>query len=110
MNLEQIDLALQEVDELVELTSSAEYKTYIYNHLNPVKYELKRIRSFVANGENPPPAAPEFTYRIEHLTTSGWNVMDNKDTKMAKSAASDKLNYYISEGVNPDALRVVVDL
>ena len=36
--------------------------------------------------------------------------MDNKDTKMAKSAASDKLNYYISEGVNPDALRVVVDL
>ena len=35
-------LALQQVDNVVELTKDNEWMNYIYNHLSPVKYELER--------------------------------------------------------------------
>jgi len=35
-------LALQQVDNVVELTKDNVWMNYLYNHLSPVKYELER--------------------------------------------------------------------
>ena len=35
-------LALMQVDNLVSLTSENEWKSYLYGHLSPIKYELER--------------------------------------------------------------------
>jgi hypothetical protein len=38
----KLTTALMQVDSIVELTQDNEWKTYIYNHLSPIKYELER--------------------------------------------------------------------
>ncbi len=35
-------LALTQIENVVKLTEDNEWKTYLYNHLSPVKYELER--------------------------------------------------------------------
>ena len=37
-----LTLAHQQVDNLVSLLEDNPYKSYIYRHLNPIKYELLR--------------------------------------------------------------------
>ena len=38
----KLTLALNQVDNIIELLEDNEWKSYIYNHLSPVKYELDR--------------------------------------------------------------------
>lgn len=35
-------LAIQQLDNIVEITEDNEWKSYLYNYLSPVKYELER--------------------------------------------------------------------
>ncbi len=35
-------LALTQIDNVVKLTEDNEWKTFLYSHLSPVKYELER--------------------------------------------------------------------
>ena len=51
----------------------------------------------------------EPTYRIEEDATSGWTVFDEKSSKLTKAQAQQRLNELMSEGVNPNTLRLVRD-
>ncbi len=51
----------------------------------------------------------ETLYRIEELTTSGWNVVEVWDVKLTKSQASQRLEQLLAEGYNPNRLRAVID-
>lgn len=44
-------LALNQVDNITELTKNNEWKNYIYNHLSPVKYELERQLSNLSDSK-----------------------------------------------------------
>lgn len=47
---EKLFFALTQVNNIVSLMKDNEYKSYIYRHLNPVKYELERqIRNLGRN-------------------------------------------------------------
>ena len=39
---EKMLIALRQIDNIVKLTEDNEYKSYIFQHLNPVYYELQR--------------------------------------------------------------------
>ncbi len=51
----------------------------------------------------------EKLYRIEELTTTGWELVDDDTVQLTKEQASAKLNDLIAEGYNPNRLRAVVD-
>jgi len=51
----------------------------------------------------------ETLYRIEELSTSGWNVVEVWDVKLTKEQATKRLNALIEEGYNPNRLRAVPD-
>lgn len=51
----------------------------------------------------------ETLYRIEELTTSGWNVVEVWDVKLTKEQASRRIEELIAEGYNPNRLRAIVD-
>lgn len=44
-------LALMQVNNIAELTADNEWKTYIYNHLSTVKYELERQLTNLTSNE-----------------------------------------------------------
>lgn len=46
---ERLALALNQVENLVSLLKDNEYKTFLYNHLIPIKYELQRQLSKLTN-------------------------------------------------------------
>ena len=48
-------------------------------------------------------------YRVEELTTSGWNVVEIWDVKLTKEQATQRLNDLIAEGYNPNRLRATAD-
>ena len=48
-------------------------------------------------------------YRVEELTTSGWNVVEVWDVKLTKEQATQRLNDLIAEGYNPNRLRATSD-
>lgn len=48
-------------------------------------------------------------YRIEELFTNGWELIDEKATKLTKEECNQKLQEYLSEGYNPNYLRAVPD-
>ena len=52
----------------------------------------------------------ETLYRIEELTTSGWNVVEVWDVKLTKEQAKQRLNDLIAEGYNPNRLRATADV
>ena len=52
----------------------------------------------------------ETLYRIEELTTSGWNVVEVWDVKLTKEQASRRIEELIAEGYNPNRLRAIVDV
>ena len=51
----------------------------------------------------------ETLYRIEELTTSGWNLVEVWDVKLTKEQAKQRLEGLIAEGYNPNRLRAIVD-
>jgi hypothetical protein len=51
----------------------------------------------------------EALYRIEEFTTTGWELIDEKEVRLTKEVCSQHIQTYINEGVNPNLLRVVVD-
>jgi hypothetical protein len=51
----------------------------------------------------------EKLYRIEELNTSGWDLVEEDARKLTKEQASQKLNEYIQQGLNPNRLRAVPD-
>ncbi len=48
-------------------------------------------------------------YRIEEFSTVGWELIDKGDRQLSKQRASERLEYWIAEGVSPDRLRAVHD-
>ena len=44
-------LALYQVEGITKLTENNEYKQYIFNHLNPIYYELQRQLSNLQHGQ-----------------------------------------------------------
>lgn len=49
------------------------------------------------------------TYRIEELSTTGWDLIEPHQCKLTKEQCKEQLDYYMSEGLSPDSLRVVPD-
>lgn len=52
----------------------------------------------------------ETFYRIEELTTTGWELVDDDTIQLTKEKATEKLNALINEGYNPNRLRAVADV
>ena len=48
---ERLSIALNQIDNVTSLLENNEWKTYLYNHLSPIKYELERQ---LTNLQNPP--------------------------------------------------------
>ena len=48
-------------------------------------------------------------YRIEELSTNGWDLADEKHhcTGLTQDEAQDKYNSLVNEGINPKRLRVI---
>ena len=40
--IERIKSALEQIDNVIELVKDNEWKTYLYQHLSPIHYELNR--------------------------------------------------------------------
>ncbi len=51
----------------------------------------------------------ETLYRIEELSTNGWNVVEVTDVQLTKDQAKQRLEFLMAEGYNPNRLRAVVD-
>jgi hypothetical protein len=49
-------------------------------------------------------------YRIEELTTAGWELVEVTDVKLTREEASKRLEAYIAEGYNPNRLRATLDI
>ena len=41
-DVEMLESALEQIDNVIELVKDNEWKTYLYQHLSPIHYELKR--------------------------------------------------------------------
>nr|BAR40023.1 hypothetical protein [uncultured Mediterranean phage uvMED] len=41
-DIEKIESALNQIDRVIELMKDNPYKTYLYQHLSPLHYELNR--------------------------------------------------------------------
>jgi|TARA_B100001093_G_scaffold397617_1_gene384893 hypothetical protein len=49
-------------------------------------------------------------WRVEELTTQGWEVQDDKrDKGLSQENAKVRLEFYLGEGVSKDRLRAVLD-
>ena len=48
---EKLLIALTQIENVVTLLEDNEWKNYLYNHLSPVKYELERQLSNLAESE-----------------------------------------------------------
>ena len=51
----------------------------------------------------------EALYRIEELCTTGWELIDENEVQLTREVCVQHVERYISEGMSPDHLRVVVD-
>ena len=41
-DIERLESALEHIDNVIELVKDNEWKTYLYQYLSPLHYELKR--------------------------------------------------------------------
>ena len=46
---ERLTRALSQVDDLTTLLENNEWKTFLYSHLIPIKYELQRQQGLLTN-------------------------------------------------------------
>lgn len=51
----------------------------------------------------------EKLYRIEELCTTGWELTSVQDVQLTKEEAQRRISAYLSEGYNPNSLRVSLD-
>jgi hypothetical protein len=51
----------------------------------------------------------EKLYRIEELSTTGWEVLDEEYTQLTREQAKNKLDQLIADGYNPNRLRATID-
>ena len=51
----------------------------------------------------------ETLYRIEELTTTGWELIEGKEVQLTRAQAKTRLDAYLAEGIPPARLRAVVD-
>ena len=49
---ERLVIALNQVDNLTSLLEDNEWKTFLYSHLIPLKYELQRQQGLLTNQTN----------------------------------------------------------
>jgi hypothetical protein len=49
---QKITSALSQIDNLIILLEDNEWKTFLYSHLIPLKYELQRQQSLLTNQTN----------------------------------------------------------
>lgn len=48
-------------------------------------------------------------YRIEEFFTNGWELIDPQSQKLTKEECKKQLEGYLTQGYNPNHLRVVLD-
>ena len=51
-DIERLTIALNQVENLSSLLENNEWKTFLYQHLIPLKYELQRQLSLLTNVKN----------------------------------------------------------
>lgn len=49
-------------------------------------------------------------YRIEEMYSHGWELIDPDSTNLTREQCDAQLQKYISQGVNPNYLRAVLDV
>ena len=49
---QKVTRALSQVDDLTTLLEDNEWKTFLYSHLIPIKYELQRQQGLLTNQTN----------------------------------------------------------
>lgn len=52
----------------------------------------------------------ETLYKIEELFTNGWELIDPSAQKLTREECKSRLNCYLSEGYNPNRIRVALDI
>jgi len=66
----------------------------------------------IAEVKTPEPVVitpPERRYRVEELTTQGWELADADCVNLSREKASDLLQRYLNDGIAPNRLRAVID-
>jgi hypothetical protein len=51
----------------------------------------------------------ETLYRIEEFCTTGWELISENEVQLTREMCSQRIQYYMNEGMSPERLRVVVD-
>lgn len=51
----------------------------------------------------------EKLYRIEEYCTTGWELTSEQDVQLTKEEAQRRIRGYLSEGHNPNSIRVSLD-
>ena len=53
--------------------------------------------------------APERRYRVEELTTQGWELADHNTRNLNREDANLTLQNLMNDGLSPDRIRAVID-
>ena len=53
--------------------------------------------------------APERRYRVEELTTQGWELADYNTVNLTREDANRALQNLLNDGLSPDRIRAVID-
>ena len=53
--------------------------------------------------------APERRYRVEELTTQGWELADYNTVNLTREDANRTLQNLLNDGLSPDRIRAVID-
>ena len=53
--------------------------------------------------------APERRYRVEELTTQGWELADFNTKNLTREDANRTLQNLLNDGLSPDRIRAVID-
>jgi len=61
-----------------------------------------------SNNLQPKPEMPRL-YRVEELTTQGWEIADEKCVGLTKDEAHKALQNFLDDGLSPQRLRAVID-
>jgi hypothetical protein len=52
----------------------------------------------------------EVLYRIEEFTTTGWELINEREVQLTRDICSENVQHYLGSGMSPDRLRVVIDV
>jgi len=55
------------------------------------------------------PTPPERRYRVEELTTQGWELADYNTVNLTREDANRALQNLLNDGLSPDRIRAVID-